>query len=128
MDCVKNNADNLRIKILMIHKKSTLKIGSNLTLYSYSLRVPIKIKKIEYLIDGSDKILEKEPKEIKNGEYAIIIINLIKKDNYIYSPYEHKKGKKCYFFEKYSKNHFLGSVELLDNEVVAIGSIKDINI
>ena len=112
----------------MINKKSVLRIGSDLTLYSYSLNVPIKIKKIEYLIDRTDKILEKEPKEIKNGEYAIIIINLIKKENFIYSSYEHKKGKKYYFFEKYSKNHFLGSVELLDNEVVAIGSIKDINI
>ena len=94
MDCIKNNADNLRIKILMINKKATLRIGSDLILYSYTLNVPIKITKLEYIVDRVDKILKKEPDEIKNGEYAIIIINL------------KKKYKKCYFFKNMRKISF----------------------
>ena len=111
IDCVKD-ADNLRVKILKINKKVTLRIDSDLTLFSYTLNVPIKIKKIEYIIDKSNKILQKKPKEMKNVDFAFIIIEL----------------KKSYYFEKYSENPFLGSFELFYDDLVAVGYIKDINI
>ena len=37
----------LRVKILMINKDTKLKIGSVLTLFCYTVNVPIKIIKIE---------------------------------------------------------------------------------
>ena len=67
-------AENLRVKILMIKKKATLKVGSAFQFFCYTLNAPIKVVKIEYLINEANKILEKEPKNIKNGGYAIIII------------------------------------------------------
>jgi len=81
------SADNLRVKILMINKNTKLRIGSTLTLFCYNLYVPIKIIKIEYLVDEENKIFEKERKEIKNGERAFIIINIIKKKIKFYSKY-----------------------------------------
>ena len=39
------SADNLRVKILMINKKITLRIGSVFTLFCSNLNVPIKIQK-----------------------------------------------------------------------------------
>ena len=117
-DFIKNDADNLRIKIMMINKKSTLRIGSDLTLYSYTINVPIKITKIEYLVDGVDKILEEEPIEIKNGDYAIIIVKLIKTKYY----------NNCHFFQKYVQSQFLGSFVLFNDKLVAVGKIKNINI
>ena len=68
-------------------------------------------------------MLEKEPKEIKKGGYAIIIINLMEKkacswDNVKITP----------LFEKYEKNPFLGSFALFSGEIIGVGSIIDINV
>ena len=63
--------------------------------------------------------MEKEPKEIKNGGYAIIIIKFYVRVWHI----------KKYFFEKYIENPFLGSFELFNNHnLIAVGNIKDINV
>ena len=82
--------DNLRVKILMINKKVTLRIGSDLNLFCYTASVPVRIVKIEYIIDEANKILDKNPKEIKNGGFAILIIKIIKK----YIPF--RAGEKEY--------------------------------
>ena len=105
----------------MINKKIRLSNNSHLVLFCYTLNVPIKIEKIEYLVDEANKILEKEPKEIKYGEYAIIIINLNKK-------YLKRYNRTYCFFEKYNENPFLGSIVLFNSEFIAVGKIKDINI
>lgn len=122
MDFIKK-ADNLRVKILLINKKVTLKIGSDLTLFCYTLNIPIKIAKIEYIVDEANKILEKEPKEIKNGGYAIIIINIMDKKLHSWPSI-----KITPLFEKYEKNPFLGSFLLFNSELIGVGSIKDINV
>ena len=119
MDSIKK-ADNLRVKILIINKKVTIRIGSTFTFFCYTLNVPIKIIKIEYLIDGANKILGKEPKEIKNGEYAIIIINIQKKKRY-------RSITEC-FCQKYIENKILGSFVLFNPDLVAVGKIRDINV
>ena len=78
--------------------------------------------------------MEKEPKEIKNGGYAIIIIKF-----YVRALHEvericnhmecYDKTIKRYFFEKYIENPFLGSFELFNNHnLIAVGNIKDINV
>ena len=118
------NCDNLRVKILIVNKKATLKIGNVLTLYCYTLNVPIKIVKLEYIVDEVNKIIEKDPKNISYGRYGIAIIKIIKKDKSIYSW----RKNLFYFFEKYINNHFLGSFELLDDDLTAVGNIKDINV
>ena len=120
LDCIKF-AYNLRVKILMINEKIKLRICSDLVLFSYTLYAPIKIAKIEYLVDEANKILEKEPEEIKNGEYAIIIINLNEKCL-------SSENRTYYIFEKYNKNSFLGSVVLFNGEFIAVGKIIDINV
>ena len=108
----------------MINKKATMRVGSDLKLFCYTLNEPVKIVKIEYLIDETNKIIEKEPKEIKNGSFAIIIINLIK------SCYNNKMSgyqqKKRIYFEKYIDNPFLGSFVLYNYGLIAVGNIKDI--
>ena len=118
------NCDNLRVKILVVNKKATLKIGNVLTLFCYTLNVPIKIVKLEYIVDDVNKIIEKEPKEIHYETYGIAIIKIIKKDKSIYSW----RKNIFYFFEKYINNPFLGSFELLDGDLIAVGNIKDINV
>ena len=118
------NCDNLRIKILIVNKKTTLKIDRVLTLFSYTLNVPIKIVKIEYIVDEVNKIIEKDPKEIRYGAYGIAIINFVKKDKCSY----HWRKNLFYFFEKYINNPFLGSFELFDGDLIAVGNIKDINV
>ena len=115
------NAANLRVKILLLNKKATLRIGSVYNLFSYNISVPIKVEKIEYLVDEANKILEKEPKEIQGG-YAIVIINIIKSTKWF------KFGKKFYFFEKYRDNPFFGSFALFDDTLFAVGKIQDINV
>ena len=71
--------------------------------------------------------MEKEPKNIKNGGYAIIIIKFcvtIKRWGKNYDKILNR-----YYFEKYSENPFLGSFQLLqNNELIAVGNIKDINV
>ena len=127
--------DNLRVKILMINKKVTLRVGSDLNLFCYTASVPVRIVKIEYIIDEANKILDKNPKEIKNGGFAILIIKIIKK----YIPF--RAGEKEYhgikhlhdnknvlYCEKYKYNPQLGSFALFNNDLFAVGFIKDINV
>ena len=55
---------------------------------------------------------------LDSDNYEIIIIKLKKKFDFV--------AQKCYFFQKYEQNHFLGSFELFSGELVAIGNIKKI--
>jgi len=54
------NAETLRVKILMMNKDTKIKVGSDFILFSYTLNTPVKIIKIEYLVDEANRILEKE--------------------------------------------------------------------
>ena len=117
-------AENLRVKVLIINKKTTIKVGSTFHFFCYTLNAPIKVAKIEYLVDGANKILKEEPKSIENGSYAIIIINF-----YILEYKKHVKTVKKHFFEKYIDNPYLGGFELFQNgELIAVGSVLDINV
>ena len=89
-------AETLRVKIFMMNKNTKIKVGSVFNLFSYTLNTLIKIKKIEYLVDGANRILEKEPNEIKNGERAFVIIQIIQKTKYFYSVQLQSN-----FFDKY---------------------------
>ena len=111
-------AHNLRVKILMLNKNIALKAGSDLCMFCYTLKAAVKIRKIEYIIDDTNKILEREPKEIRNGGYVIMILDLKKNS---YEIREH-------FFEKYMKNPILGSIALFNKDFIAVGSIQDINV
>ena len=59
--------------------------------------------------------MEKEPKEIIRGEYAIVIIKPI---------------PQRYFFlcEKFNEYPILGGFAFIEKEIIAIGNIQDINI
>ena len=117
-------AENLRVKVLIINQKTTIKVGSTFHFFCYTLNAPIKVAKIEYLVDGANKILKEEPKSIENGSYAIIIINF-----YILEYKKHVKTVKKHFFEKYIDNPYLGGFELFQNgELIAVGSVLDINV
>ena len=117
-------AENLRVKVLIINQKTTIKVGSTFHFFCYTLNAPIKVAKIEYLVDGANKILQEEPKSIENGSYAIIIINF-----YILEYKKHVKTVKKHFFEKYIDNPYLGGFELFQNgELIAVGSVLDINV
>ena len=80
----------------MVNKNTKIKVGFVFNLFSYTLNTLIKIKKIEYLVDGGNRILEKEPNEIKNGERAFVIIQIIQKTKYFYSVQQQSN-----FFDKY---------------------------
>ena len=64
----------------MLNKNITLKVGSDICMFCYTLMVSVKIRRIEYIIGDTNKIMEKEPKEIRNGGYAIMIVDLKKKN------------------------------------------------
>ena len=82
---------------------------------------------------------KKNIKEIKSGEYAIIIINFVKPGvcwvksrniNFVYDkcriPYDETIRRA--FFQKYIENPFLGSFVPCNDNLVAAGYIKDINV
>ena len=58
---------SIRAKILVVNKTVLLKKGFTLTFFCSSLNKPIDIVQIEYLIDGANRILEKEPEFVKFG-------------------------------------------------------------
>jgi elongation factor 1-alpha len=123
------NANNLRVEILMIDKNRKLRIRSALTLFCYTFNVPIKIIKIEYIVDKTNKILVKEPKEIKNGERAFIIIKLgILYKKYSSSYHAFEDYEYSAYFDKYINNSILGSFVLCNDNLIAVGKIHDINV
>ena len=131
---VSENADNLRIKIFMVRKNKNVKVGSDLTLFCYTTYVNVRILKIEYIVDRANKILEKDPKEIKNGCFAILLIKIIgnnfhnEKNNVKYFYYKKKLYKKYLYCEKYKNDPLLGSFALFTDELYAVGKIIDINV
>ena len=116
------NAETLRVKILMMNKNTKIKVGQDFTLFSYTLNILIKIIKIEYLVDETNKILEKEPNEIKNGERAFVVIQVIKKKN---KPHKFMQSN---YFDKYINNKILGSFILCNQDLIAVGNIHDIRV
>ena len=108
---------SLKAKIFMLNKKALLRKGYTLTLFSYSLNAPVNIEKIEYLVDGANRILKKDPEEIKFGEYAIVKIDL-----------KTLNPKKLLIFDKFKTNPFLGSFELFNDYFIAVGKILDIEL
>ena len=77
--------NSFRAKIFMINKKASLKLGFTLTLFCYSISIPVKLSLLEYLVDGGNRILQKEPKEIKYGSYAIVTIDIIQEKTEVIS-------------------------------------------
>ena len=67
-------ANTLRVKIFIMNDNATLRVGSSFMFFCYTLNLPVKIVKMEYILDETDKIIEKDPEEISNQGYAIIII------------------------------------------------------
>ena len=118
------NAETLRVKILMMNKNAKIKVGSYFTLFSYTLNTPIKIIKIEYLVDEINRILEKEPSEIKSGERAFVIIQIIKKK----IGFLHPTLSQSNFFDKYINNKKLGSFILCNQDLIAVGNVHEINV
>ncbi len=128
---VSENADNLRIKLFVVHKNKNVKVGSDLTLFCYTTHVNVRILKIEYIIDGANKILEKDPKEIKNGCLAILLIKIIRhyeKNNVNFNYYKKKFHKTYLYCEKYKNDPLLGSFALFIDELYPVGKIMDINV
>ena len=134
------DADTLRVKILMINKKVTLRANSDLHLFCCTTSVPIRIVKIEYIINEVNQILEKDAEEIKNGGFAIIIIKIIKKyvphrveqegKRYLYNYFYNRNNnpENVLYCEKYKDNPQLGSFALFNKDLFAVGFIKDINV
>ena len=133
---ISENADNLRIKIFVVHKNTHVRVGSDLTLFCYTTRVNVRILKIEYIVDRANKILEKGPKEIKNGCFAILLIKIFRNNfprhfqkNNVNNNYYEKQFHKLYLYcEKYKNDALLGSFALFIDELFAVGKIIDINV
>ena len=121
------NPETLRVKILMMNKDTKIKVGSTFTLFSYTLNTPIKIIKIEYLVDEANKILEKDPTEIKSGERAFVIIHVIKRNVKYQFLYDDKRLQSN-FFDKYINNKIIGSFILCNQDLIAVGNIHDIRV
>ena len=83
--------------------------------------IPVNISKLEYLVDGANRILQKEPKEIKYGNYAIVVIDIIQEKN----SWNGKRIRNI-IFQKHKNNQILGSFELFKDYFMAIGKIIDI--
>lgn len=107
---------SIRAKILVVNKTVLLKKGFTLTFFCSSLNKPIDIVQIEYLIDGANRILEKEPEFVKFGQHAIVKMEINKEKKYDYGI----------ILEKYKKNKVLGSFELFNDYFIAVGKILDL--
>ena len=120
-------ANNLRVKILIINKKVTIRKGSSFSFFCYTLNKPVKIVKIEYNIDETNKIIEKDPEEITCGEYAIMIIKF---ENTNFQQFYHlrRSYETNILCQKYIDNPFLGSFALVNSGLIAVGNILDMNI
>ena len=110
---------NFTAIIHVINVRNSIKVGYCPTMFCHTKHICVKFIKILYKIDGrTNKIMEKNPIEIKNGERAVVIFELNTK-------YE---SKKFFNFEKYSENPFFGNFILRDNnKIIAAGKIKEIN-
>ena len=107
---------SIRAKILVVNKTVLLKKGFTLTFFCSSLNKPIDIVQIEYLIDGANRILEKEPEFVKFEQHAIVKMEINKEKKYDYGI----------ILEKYKKNKVLGSFELFNDYFIAVGKILDL--
>ena len=113
--------NSFRAKIFMLNRKVSLKLGYTLTLFCYSISFPVNISKLEYLVDGANRILQKEPKEIKYGNYAIVTIDIIQEN----CSWMGKRIRNV-ILQKHINNPILGSFELFNDYFIALGKIIDI--
>ena len=113
--------NSFRAKIFMLNRKASLKLGYTLTLFCYSINFPVNISKLEYLVDGANRILQKEPKEIKYGNYAIVTIDIIQEN----CSWMGKRIRNV-ILQKHINNPILGSFELFNDYFIALGKIIDI--
>ena len=99
--------------IHVMNVPNSIKIGYAPTLFCHSVFVPVKFKEILFKLDGrTNKILEKNPKEIKNGERAVVLLEPLK----------------FLLCEKYRDNPYYGSIIIRDNsKIKAVGKIIDVN-
>ena len=99
----------------------------------------LKLKLLYKVDKRTNKIIENNPIEIKNGEKAVVLFELrnldgknrkkrnIYKMSHNLEKYEMKKDK--YFtFETYKENSFFGRIIIMDNNnIIAVGKIIEIN-
>ena len=118
-------ANTLRVKIFIMNDNATLRVGSSFMFFCYTLNLPVKIVKMAYILDETDKIIEKDPKEICNQGYAIIIIQFMEK--LIAVGWGKKHHKPNIYCEKYIDNPYFGSFILFNSGFLAVGKILEIN-
>jgi elongation factor 1-alpha len=131
---------NFTADIVVINFPNSIKVGCCPIMFCHTKHICVKIIKLLYKVDKrTNKIIENNPIEIKNGEKAVVLFELrnldeknrkkrnIYKMSHNLEKYEMKKDK--YFtFETYKENSFFGRIIIMDNNnIIAVGKIIEIN-
>ena len=98
--------------IIFINIPNPIKVGFSPIIYCHTSQVRVKFTEFIYIVDKkTNKIMEKNPKEIKNGEKAVVRLEPLKE----------------FICEKYSDNPYLGSFTIYNNnKIIAVGKIKEV--
>ena len=109
--------------IKVMNVPNSIKVGFSPILFCHMDHVAVEFKKILFKMDGrTNKISDKNPKEIKNGERAVVLLKplLERSSSFV------KNHLKTFVCEKY--NPYLGSFVINDNnKIIAVGKILEIN-
>ena len=102
--------------IIMINVPYSFKVGYCPNMFCHTKHIGVKLIKLLYKVDRrTNKIIEKNPIKIKNGEKAVALFKLNKQKNQYFT------------FETYKENSFFGTIILMDNNnIIAVGRIREI--
>ena len=116
--------NELTCLIYVMNVPNSIKKGYKPILYCHKDYIPVEFIKILYKLDGrTNKILNENDENIKNGERAVVLLKPIYPPNC--PPWRISSKIVC---EKYNDNSFLGSVIIMDyNKTIAVGKILEIN-
>ena len=103
---------------------NSIKKGYKPILYCHKDYIPVEFIKILYKIDGrSNKIINENTENIKNGERAVVLLKPIYPKK---NPLWRISSK--FICDKYNDNSFLGSIIIMDyNKTTAVGKILEVN-
>ena len=107
---VSKNILNFTAIIHVMNVPNSIKVGFCPILFFHTKHIKVKFSKLLYKIDGrTNKIIEKNPIEIINGERAVVLFEL---------GIDLFQSNECFNFEKYTENPFFGSFILRDNNKI----------
>lgn len=110
MDDPPREVQEFLAKIIILKHPGTIKPGYTPVVYCHTAQVACKFVEIQATISKDGSVIEKEPKSIKNGDWALVVMKPM-------------KPMCCEPFKKYPS---LGRIVIRDlNQTVAVGIVMN---